>query len=40
MQILAEEAEHRYGATPVSLDDQTLKLSRNRHTEYLVRPGT
>ena len=40
MQILAEEAKHRYGATPVSLGNQTLKLSRNRHTEYLIQPAT
>jgi hypothetical protein len=34
---LAQEAEARYGATPVSLDEGTLELARAGREEFLVR---
>ena len=38
MKVFAEEAKLRYGATPVSLDEQTLRRARNNGAEHLVPP--
>jgi octanoyl-[GcvH]:protein N-octanoyltransferase len=37
---LAGEAEIRYGATPVALDESTLQRARKKCAEYLVQPST